>query len=150
LINQREIFNKRIASVDASNYYLIYKNEFAYNKSYSIGYDFGAIKRLERYEKGIVSSLYICFGLKNPNADGDFYKQYFDSNFLNQGISEIAQEGARNHGLLNIAVGDFLDLDIPLPPLEEQIRIAEVLTTLDTELEGLRGQLERIKMQKKV
>ncbi len=149
LINQREIFNKRIASVDASNYYLIYKNEFAYNKSYSIGYDFGAIKRLERYEKGIVSSLYICFGLKNPNADGDFYKQYFDSNFLNQGISEIAQEGARNHGLLNIAVGDFLDLDIPLPPLEEQSRIAEVLITLDTELEGLRGQLERVKMQKK-
>jgi type I restriction enzyme, S subunit len=41
------------------------------------------------------------------------------------------------------------EVTFKVPPLEEQIRIAEVLTTLDTELEGLRGQLQRIKTQKK-
>ena len=64
LINQAEFFNKAVASDDKSNYFLLEKGDFAYNKSYSNGYPFGAIKRLTRYEVGIVSPLYICFRIK--------------------------------------------------------------------------------------
>lgn len=44
LIDQGEFFNSRIASKDVSGYYLIRKGEFAYNKSSSEGYPYGAIK----------------------------------------------------------------------------------------------------------
>ena len=60
-----------------SGYYLLKNGEFAYNKSYSVGYDFGSIKRLDRYPMGALSTLYICFALKKH--DSDFIKAYFDS-----------------------------------------------------------------------
>ena len=65
LINQEEFFNKSVASDDLSGYYLLERGDFAYNKSYSAGYNFGAFKRLTRYDSGVVSPLYICF---TPNS----------------------------------------------------------------------------------
>lgn len=59
LINQNDFFNSRIASKDVSGYYLIKKGEFAYNKSTSDGYPVGAVKRLDKYEMGVLSTLYI-------------------------------------------------------------------------------------------
>jgi type I restriction enzyme S subunit len=64
LVNQFEYFNKNVAATDITNYYLIKKGDFAYNKSRSQGYPYGAIKPLLLYEKGVVSTLYICFRLK--------------------------------------------------------------------------------------
>ncbi|MFC5849254.1 restriction endonuclease subunit S [Deinococcus petrolearius] len=137
LIDQREFFNKRVAASDLSGYYLIRRGEFAYNKSYSAGYDFGAIKRLNLYSSGVVSTLYICFALNRADADSNFYEQFFEANLLNEGISGIAQEGARNHGLLNVSVKDFFELDLPFPPPPEQRAIAAVLSTLDDEISAL-------------
>ena len=76
LINQSEFFNKEIASEDKSNYYLLNRNDFAYNKSYSSGYPFGAIKRLTRYDMGIVSPLYICFEIVGENVSLEYMEQY--------------------------------------------------------------------------
>lgn len=52
-----------------SGYYLLLNGEYAYNKSYSVGYDFGSIKRLDRYPMGALSTLYICFALKKHDSD---------------------------------------------------------------------------------
>ena len=106
LVDQITFFNKVIASTDMSNYYLLKNGEFAYNKSYSSDYPWGAIKRLDRYKQGALSSLYICFALQD-NVDSDFILQYFESPKWYKSISEIAVEGARNHGLLNISVQIF-------------------------------------------
>ena len=65
LVDQVSYFNKTVASKDMSGYYLLKNGEFAYNKSYSVGYDFGSIKRLDRYSMGALSTLYICFALKS-------------------------------------------------------------------------------------
>ena len=59
LIDQKDYFNRRIASKDMSGYYLLKNGEFAYNKSYSNGYPYGSIKRLNKYDKGALSTLYI-------------------------------------------------------------------------------------------
>ena len=106
LVDQITFFNKVVASTDLSNYYLLKKGEFAYNKSYSSDYPWGAIKRLDNYDQGALSSLYICFAPQD-NVVSDFILQYFESPKWHKGISEIAVEGARNHGLLNVAVQDF-------------------------------------------
>ena len=149
LINQSEFFNKEIASEDKSNYYLLQRNDFAYNKSYSSGYPFGAIKRLTRYDIGIVSPLYICFEIVGENVYLEYMEQYFEAGLMNREIQAFAQEGARNHGLLNIAVDDFFNSKIILPSLEEQQAIAAILSAADKEIELLRKDLEQEKQKKK-
>ena len=149
LINQAEFFNKAVASDDKSNYFLLEKGDFAYNKSYSNGYPFGAIKRLTRYEVGIVSPLYICFRIKEGSVSGEYLEQYFEAGLMSHEIQAFAQEGARNHGLLNIAIDDFFNSKILLPSLEEQTAIAEVLSAADREIELLRQDIEQEKQKKK-
>jgi len=150
LISQEHYFSKQIASESLLRYCLLKKGDYAYNKSYSIGYPFGAIKRLENFEKGIVSPLYICFRIKNKNFSNDYFKQYFDSGFLNEEIQKIAQEGARNHGLLNVSVEEFFQIILRIPEdVKEQKIIAEILTTADKEIELLEKELDMIKEQKK-
>ena len=142
LINQAEFFNKAVASDDKSNYFLLEKGDFAYNKSYSNGYPFGAIKRLTRYKVGIVSPLYICFRIKEGSVSGEYLEQYFEAGLMNHEIQAFAQEGARNHGLLNIAVDDFFNSKILIPLLEEQAAIAKILSTADREIDLLRKDIE--------
>jgi type I restriction enzyme, S subunit len=148
LISQRDFFNKRVAADNLEGYYLLQKGEFAYNKSYSNGYPLGAIKRLDRYDAGVLSTLYICFGLSNSLNSSDFMAHYFESGIFNKEIYGIAQEGARNHGLLNISVNDFFELLLRIPSLPEQEKIAAVLTAADEEIATLEKQLAAYKRQK--
>ena len=76
LIDQNEFFDKRVASKDVSGYYLIGNGEFAYNKSTSTDAPWGAIKRLDRYENGVLSTLYIVFGIKENNPVDSDFKMY--------------------------------------------------------------------------
>lgn len=149
LINQEEFFNKSVASEDKSTYFLLKKGEYAYNKSYSSGYPFGALKRLERYDSGVVSPLYICFAATSENKCPDFYSQYFEAGKMNSEIQAFAQEGARNHGLLNISVDDFFNSVIVSPSLAEQEKIAEILATQDKVIELKEKLLQEKKTQKK-
>ena len=132
LIDQGEFFKKQIASKDTSGYYLLKKGDFAYNKSYSVGYDYGSIKRLDRYEDGVVSTLYICMTLTS-DTNSDYLTHYFDSMKWNKSVSEISAEGARNHGLLNIPTESFFQTKHFLAPtLAEQQKIADFLSNVDS------------------
>ena len=132
LIDQGEFFKKQIASKDTSGYYLLKNGDFAYNKSYSVGYDYGSIKRLDRYEDGVVSTLYICMTLTS-DTNSDYLTHYFDSMKWNKSVSEISAEGARNHGLLNIPTESFFQTKHFLAPsLAEQQKIADFLSNVDS------------------
>lgn len=150
LVKQEEYFKKTVASDTLDGYFLLEKGDFAYNKSYSIGYPMGAIKRLNRYDKGVVTTLYICFRLKSHlTANGDFFEFYFDSGLINYGLTQIAHEGGRAHGLLNVKPADFMHLQITVPAVEEQKSIAAVLTTADKEITALESDLSRLRQEKK-
>ena len=129
LIDQQEFFNKQIASSDLTTYYLLHKGDFAYNKSYSGDYSWGTVKRLDKYDKGVLSSLYICFR-PNENVDSDFLCHYFESTKWYRGISEISGEGARNHGLLNMSVDDYFNTLHRIPTQREQKAVANALNVL--------------------
>lgn len=150
LIRQQEFFKKSVASETLDNYFLLKRGQFAYNKSYSNGYPMGAIKRLNRYEDGVVTTLYICFELADERAtDSDFYEQYFESGQLNKGLMQIAHEGGRAHGLLNVKPSDFFSLKVLKPPRDEQKAIANLLVTADRELQAQKNRLERLRTEKK-
>ena len=131
-----------------SGYYLLKNGEFAYNKSYSVGYDFGSIKRLDRYPMGALSTLYICFALKKH--DSDFIKAYFDSLKWYREIYMISAEGARNHGLLNVPTEEFFDTKHYLPEnTEEQRKIADFLITLERHIEAQQSLVDNLKKYKR-
>ena len=133
LIDQNMFFDKRVASKDVSGYYLIYNGEFAYNKSTSSDAPWGAIKRLDRYENGVLSTLYIVFKIKNEKViNSDFLVTYYDTCNWHKDIKAVAAEGARNHGLLNIAPADFFKTELMLPQdIEEQKKIGSYFKLID-------------------
>ncbi|WP_255202002.1 restriction endonuclease subunit S [Streptococcus oralis] len=147
LINQETFFNKKVASKDVSGYYLLKKGEFAYNKSYSSDYPWGAVKRLENYEMGVLSTLYIVF---RPNSiDSDFLAVYYDSPKWHKEVSMRAAEGARNHGLLNISPQDFFDTELLFPVNHpEQTAIGSFFQELDQLITLQQRELEMLKTMK--
>jgi type I restriction enzyme S subunit len=149
LISQLEFYDRRIAPDSADHYTLLHRGEFAYNRSYSAGYPYGAIKRLERYDEGIVSSLCLCFALRSSGpVISDYFASFCEMGGFNRQIHMIAQEGARNHGLLNVLATDFFNMTMPVPPLDWQARIVQVLNVGKREMELLAQQSRTTRMQK--
>lgn len=148
LISQLDFFKKSVSASDVTGYYLLHKGDFAYNKSSSQGKPVGAIKPLKLYDKGVVSTLYICFRCKDPKEIG-FWEQYFDAGIFDKEIMTIAQEGARNHGLLNVPTNDFFGLCVKMPKPAEQQKIAECLTALDELITSESAKLDSLKDHKK-
>lgn len=148
LISQLDFFKKSVAASDVTGYYLLHKGDFAYNKSSSQGKPVGAIKPLKLYDKGVVSTLYICFKC-NDSKEIDFWEQYFDAGILDNELMSIAQEGARNHGLLNIPTNGFFELRVVAPTLREMQKIAECLSSLDDNITAESDKLEALKNHKK-
>ena len=147
-MDQVSYFNKTVASKDMSGYYLLLNGEYAYNKSYSVGYDFGSIKRLDRYTMGALSTLYICFALKKH--DSDFIKAYFDSLKWYREIYKISAEGARNHGLLNVPTDAFFETKHYLPQnLNEQRKIADFMIALEHRIDAQQSLVDNLKKYKR-
>ena len=148
LVDQISYFNKTVASKNMSGYYLLFNGEFAYNKSYSIGYNFGSIKRLDRYPMGALSTLYICFALKK--YDSDFIKAYFDSLKWYREIYMISAEGARNHGLLNVPTDKFFETKHYLPQNpNEQRKIADFIIALERRIDAQQLLVDSLKKYKR-
>ena len=147
-MDQISYFNKTVASKDMSGYYLLKNGEYAYNKSYSVGYDFGSVKRLDHYDMGALSTLYICFALKKH--DSDFIKAYFDSLKWYREIYMISAEGARNHGLLNVPTDEFFDAKHYIPQdLAEQRKIANFMIALERRIEAQQSLVDNLKKYKR-
>lgn len=148
LVDQRKFFDKQIASKKLENYLLLKNGEFAYNKSYSKDYPFGAIKRLNNYKLGVLSTLYIAF--KPVSINTDYLEEYFDSTKWYKEIYKRATEGARNHGLLNISPQDFFELNLSIPNNRiEQERISKILKLLSLLITLQQRKLENYLLIKK-
>ncbi|KRN18137.1 type I site-specific deoxyribonuclease specificity subunit [Secundilactobacillus similis DSM 23365 = JCM 2765] len=148
LIDQNDFFDKQIASRDISGYFLVKNGEFAYNKSYSNGYPWGAIKRLDKYDMGVLSTLYIIF--RPTNVSSQFLVSYYDTTRWYKEVAKNAAEGARNHGLLNIAPTDFFSTVLLIPnSIEEQQKIGSFFKQLDDTITLHQRKLEKLQELKK-
>lgn len=149
LIGQDSFFNSRIASTNIEGYYLLKKGEFAYNKSSSQGYPYGAVKRLDLHENGVLSTLYIVFNIDKDKVDSDYIVSYFDASTWHNEVRLRAAEGARNHGLLNISAEDFFDIKILLPEsITEQQAIGAFFKLLSQNITNLTDKITSLKSLK--
>jgi type I restriction enzyme, S subunit len=149
LVDQREYFDRSVAGESLDTYFLVRRGEFAYNRSSMNGYPYGATKRLDSCEEGVLSTLCICFKIASEECDSDYYKHLFEGRYIDSQLRRIAQVGARAHGLLNVTQSDFFSLMVPCPPINEQRKIAAVIDNALSDLDLLRAQLDALKLQKR-
>ena len=149
LVSQTSFFNNRVAAQNVTHYYLIYRGEFAYNRSSSDGSPFGAVKRLDDYEKGVLSTLYTVFASRSEFVDSNYLSVFFSTYLWHRDVRLHAAEGARNHGLLNISAEDFFKTNIMMPPsLPEQQRIASFFANLDETIAAAEARLGKLRQTK--
>ena len=149
LVSQTTYFNNRVAAQNVAHYYLILNGEFAYNRSSSDGSPFGAVKRLDSFEKGVLSTLYTVFALKQEFVDSDFLSVFFSTDLWHRDVRLRAAEGARNHGLLNISASDFFETEVLSPVSKtEQQRIGAFFCEFDKLIESVQKKAAKLRQVK--
>ena len=147
-VPQNEMYSRFMAGKSLENYTLLRKGEFAYNKGNSKAYEFGCIYPLEGHEQGFVPHVYVCFSMDDRLCFRPFYKFLFESDYLHDQLGALVNTGVRNNGLLNIRPGDFFSTEVPIPPIQEQKRISEVLDVASGAIRTLGRNLGKLKTEK--
>ncbi len=147
LVLQSDYFGKKVAGDSAERYLKLVRNDFVYNDRTTKASTFGTIKRLSKYEGGIVSPIYKCFrfhGDENPV----FWEWYFESGNHDAALRGLVNEGARA-GRFNISITQFLSTAAPRPDEAEQQKIAECLSSVDELIAAQARKLDALKTHKK-
>lgn len=134
-------FARVVASEDKSNYKVINKGDFAYNPS---RINVGSISRLDDFENGILSPMYVAFRPKE-NISSDFLYHWLFTSEANGKVRSCASGSVRE----SVDFKSFCSIKIKVPNLDEQIAISKVLTTANEEIKTLEKELNILKEQKK-
>lgn len=131
--------NKR--GYDISLYKIIERNTFAYNPARinvgSLGYS-GDLHNI------IISSLYVCFKTVEEVYD-NFLLQYFSTNAFNKAVLTNVEGGVREY----LFFENFSRINLSLPSLPEQQKIATFLSSIDEKISHCRVQIEKMESWKK-
>lgn len=116
-----EYFSKEVFSKNLANYKLVTRNQFAYNPS---RINVGSIAYLSDTDFALVSPLYIIFEVDKDHLFPDYLLRYLKSHYGNVQIRNNTEGSVRD----SLKYNGLEKIKIPIPPLNDQIRIANVLT----------------------
>lgn len=145
-VNQAEKFGKELSGKQYEKYIVLHKGDFSYNKGNSKTSPQGCIYRLNDRASAAVPNVFESFRIKEQDAD--YYEQLFLSGFLNRQLYSRINRGVRDDGLLNLTGKDFYSCMVPIPPKNEQKKIAQILAQCDTVIELKEKYLEEQKRRK--
>lgn len=137
-----EQFDRRVASEDLSNYKVVRHGQYAYNPS---RINVGSIARLDAWNEGVLSPMYVVFALEATKADSDYFRHWLNSYEARERIKKSAQGSVRE----TVSFGDFASVIIPLPDLATQTTIARYFNALCDEIDLLGKSLDALKRQKR-
>jgi type I restriction enzyme S subunit len=141
-ITQSEQFdNHRVASVDVSNYKIVNRNDFAYNPS---RINIGSIARLTDYNEGIVSPMYVVFGLRE-SLNAIFFENWIDTHRFKYLVRTSCSGSVRD----SLNFEDMCIFPIKLPFYPEQTKIANFLLAIDDKINHTKKQMEKAELWKK-
>ena len=154
LVSQLEKFGRIIAGSSYTNYLLLKKNDFAYNKSATKEYPEGFIALYSGDELAAVpNSIFTCFRINGDSPVPQYLNYLLLGNLHGRWLRKFIEVGARAHGSLSIDEDDLLALPVPLPKGEssrrEQQKIADCLTSVDELLAAQSQKLDALKTHKK-
>ena len=146
IIKQTDYFDKEISNDEnISGYYLVNENDFVYNPRISVSAPCGPINCSHIPETGIMSPLCTVFKLLKEK---EFYEFFFHSSIWYKYMCSVANYGARSDRM-NITNNDFFKMPLCQPPLAEQQKIAEILSTQDKVIELQQKRIDELKKLKK-
>ncbi len=135
-------FERRVASADLSNYKVARRGQYAYNPS---RINVGSIARLDGWDDGVLSPMYVVFGVDETKINTDYFLHWLDSHEACERIKKSAQGSVRE----TVSFTEFAGLAIPLPSVTKQAVIARYLNALREEISTLGSYLEALKTQKR-
>lgn len=135
-------FERRVASSDLSNYKIAKHGQYAYNPS---RINVGSIARLDGWDKGVLSPMYVVFELNEKKVNSDYFLHWLESHEGKEHIRNSAQGSVRE----TVSFTDFGAISFPLPSINEQGKIAAVLNTARNEIDLIKRQLEACRQQKR-
>ncbi len=134
-------FERRVASSDLSNYKIVRRGQYAYNPS---RINVGSIARLDDWNEGVLSPMYVVFELDEKKVDTDFFLHWLSSHESKQRIKKSAQGSVRE----TVSFGDFAAIPFPLPPQKEQQAIARTLNIAQHEITLMEELVDAYRQQK--
>lgn len=135
-------FERRVASADLSNYKVVARGQYAYNPS---RINVGSIARLDDWNMGVLSPMYVVFGLDGAKVDSDYFLHWLDSHEARERIKKSAQGSVRE----TVSFTEFAAIAFPLPDLGRQAAIARYLNALREEISTLGAYVVKLKEQKR-
>ena len=145
-VNQAEKFGKELSGKQYSKYTVLRRGDFAYNKGNSKLYPQGCTYMLRERDEAAVPNVFECFRIAQGHPE--YYEQLFINGFMNKQLTQKINHGVRDDGLLNLTDDDFYSTIFPVPPLTEQQKISEILSTCDRVIELKQQLLEEKRRQK--
>ncbi len=150
LVSQIEKFGREIAGSAYKNYYVIKKNDFAYNKSATKKFPQGYISMLTKYEDAALpNSIFTCFRIIDDECEPRFFDHLFHNNYHGTWLRKYIEVGARAHGSLSVETKHLWNMPIALPKLLEQQKIADCLSSLDDLINAEDKKLTALRAHKK-
>ncbi len=123
-INQDEMFeDRRVASKDTSNYYVIKKGHFAYNPS---RIDVGSLAYKFNEEVSVISPLYISFNANSIFLNDDYLLNWFSTQEFIKQMNSSFEGSVRN----TLSYESLVKMNISIPSLPEQTKIANFLSAI--------------------
>ena len=147
IISQRDFFDHDIAKLSSLDGYYIVKNEdFVYNPRISTSAPVGPINRNKLGRTGVMSPLYTVF--RPHDVDTTYLEHFFKCAYWHSFMNFNGDSGARSDRF-SIKNDVFFQMPIPLPHIDEQRKIGELLTCLDHLITLHQRELEKLQNIKK-
>lgn len=142
-INQDEMFeDRRVASKDTSNYYVIEKGHFAYNPS---RIDVGSLAYKFDDEVSTISPLYISFRAKKEYLKDDYLLNWFNTEQFIKQMNSSFEGSVRN----TLSYESLVKMEVSIPSITEQTKTANFLSAIDEKINRTENQIQQTQHYKK-
>ena len=147
IISQRDFFDHDIAKLGSlDGYYIVKKEDFVYNPRISTSAPVGPINRNKLGRTGVMSPLYTVF--RPHDIDTAYLEYFFKCGYWHSFMNFNGDSGARSDRF-SIRDNVFFQMPIPIPDIDEQRKIGELLTCLDNLITLHQRELEKLQSIKK-
>ena len=120
----------------------MHRGQYAYNPS---RINVGSIARLDGWDDGVLSPMYVVFRLDEDKANSDYFLHWLNSHEARQRIKNSAQGSVRE----TVSFSELAAITIPLPARHTQTAIARYLNALREEIDLLSQSVAALKTQKR-